>query len=239
MLRSLIYFLKLAIYWLLFFTLYRIIFILIYPGKIPDGKYSEALLTFLFGLRLDASTISYLIAIPLIIWAIQQFIKTNFLNRINHFYHLALISAITVVCISNIAMYGEWNALINYNMLFYFAAPAKMFPYLSALKLLCVVFGVAVIIAVFILIFRMMLLMVIPYSTTNMTRKLIVISLLFPIVFVIMRGGTQQTPINETFSCYSETKFIEHLSINPAWHLGRTTIVALNTKEEKSLIANP
>ena len=234
MLRGLIYFSKLALYWLMFFTLYRISFILIYSEKIPDEKYSEALMTFLYGLRLDASTIAYLINIPLILWSIQQFVKKNFLNRINHFYNLAMISAITVLCISNIAMYGEWNSLINYNTLFYLAAPAKMFPYLTTLELIGVGLGVAVVIAVFVLIFRVMILMVIPYSTTKITRKLIVIPTLFPIVFLIMRGGTQQTPINETFSCYSEIRFIDHVSINPVWHLGHMAIVALNEDETEN-----
>lgn len=231
MLRSLIYFLKLALYWLLFFTLYRILFILIYPGKIPEGKYSEALMTFFYGLRLDSATIMYLITFPLILWAIQQFVKKNLLNRINHVFNLTLISALTVLCVSNIALYGEWNALINYNTLFYLLSPAKVFPYLTTLELIGACAGVAAVIAIFVLIFRVMILMVIPYSTSNMSRKLIIMPVLFPIVFLVMRGGTQQTPINETFSCYSETKFIDHVSINPAWHLGHT--VFLRMEEEK------
>ncbi len=234
MLRGLIYFLKLTLYWLLFFTLYRIIFILIYPGKIPDGKYSEALMTFFFGLRLDASTIAYLITIPLILWAIQQFVKKNILNRINHFYNLALISAITLLCISNIAMYDEWNALINYNTLFYLVVPAKIFPYLTTLELICVCIGMAAVLAVFVLIFRVMILMVLPYSTSSISRKLIIIPTLLPITFLIMRGGTQKMPINETFSCYSEVRFIDHVSINPVWHLGHMTILALNDNETKN-----
>lgn len=219
---------------MMFFTLYRIVFILIYPSKIPDGKYSEAMMTFLFGLRLDASTIAYLISIPLILWAIQQFVKKNFLNRINHFYNLALISALTVLCTSNIAMYDEWNALINYNTLFYLVAPAKIFPYLSTLELFFACIGVAAVIAIFVLIFRVMILMVLPYSTSTMSRKLIVIPVLLPIVFLIMRGGTQQTPINETFSCYSEIRFIDHVSINPVWHLGHTVFLGVEEEEKEA-----
>ena len=227
MLRGLLYFLKLSFYWLIFFTLYRLCFILIYPNKIPKGHYSEALTTFLYGLRLDISTIAYLITLPLILWAFQQFIKKNFLNKINHFYNLAMISATALLCISNIAMYGEWNSLINYNTLFYLVAPAKMFPYLTTLELIGVCIGMAVVIAIFVLLFRMMLLMVIPYSTTGTKRKVIIISLVFPCVFIIMRGGLQESPINETSSCYSQTMFIDHVSINPLWHLGRMTTLAM------------
>jgi hypothetical protein len=227
MLRGLLYFLKLSLYWLIFFTLYRLCFILIYPGKIPAGHYAEAMTTFLYGLRLDLSTIAYLITIPLILWSIQQFVKKNILNQINHIYNLVMISAITLLCISNIAMYGEWNSLINFNTLYYLVAPAKMFPYLTTLELIGVCAGATVVIAIFVLLFRAMILMVMPYSTTTTKRKMIVIPILFPIVFIIMRGGFQQAPINETVSCYSETLFIDHVSINPVWHLSRMSLQAL------------
>jgi hypothetical protein len=238
MLRGLLYFLKLSLYWLIFFTLYRLAFILIYPDKIPEGKYSEALTTFLYGFRLDLATIAYLITIPLILWATLQFFKNNFLNKINHAYNLIMISAITLLCISNIAMYGEWNALINYNTLFYLVAPAKMFPYMTTLELVGVCIGAAVVIAVFVLLFRAMILMVIPYSTTTPQRKLMVVPALFPVVFILMRGGLQSVPINETTSCYSDTKFIDHISVNPVWHLGHMTILALQEPEEENQVGN-
>src|ERR1051326_2683442 len=232
MLRSLLFFLKLSFYWLLFFTLYRLIFILIYPSKIPVGKFSEALMTFLYGLRLDASTIAYLITLPLILWAIQQFVKNNFLNIINHYYNLLLIGLITILCISNIAIYGDWNALINFNTLYYLLAPAKMFPYLTTLELAGVIFGVVVVIAIFVLWFRVLILMVLPYSSGKISKKIIVISLAAPIVFIVMRGGFQEVPINETSACYSENKFINHVSVNPVWHLGRTAFLGVEEQEE-------
>lgn len=237
MLRGLLYFLKLSLFWLIFFTLYRLAFILIYPSKIPQGEYSLAWATFLYGLRLDISTIAYLITIPLILWTIQQFFKHNFLNKINHFYNLVMITAITLLCTSNIAMYGEWNSLINYSTLYYLVAPAKMFPYMTTLELIGVCTGVAVVVAIFVLLFRVMILMVMPYSTTTTKRKLMVIPVLFPVIFIIMRGGLQQAPIDERTSCYSDTKFIDNVSINPVWHLGYMTIQAIN--EPDTAITKP
>lgn len=234
MLRSFFFFIKLSLYWLLFFTFYRLAFILIYQGKIPEGKFSEALMGFLYGLRLDASAIAYLISVPLILWALQQFFKKNFLNRIHHYYNLAFIALVTVLCISNIAMYGEWNALINFNTLYYLLVPAKIFPYLTTFELVGVIIGVAVVIALFVLLFRVMILMVLPYATSKFPVKVIAISLAAPVVFLIMRGGWQQTPINETFACYSDTRFIDHVSINPVWHLGHTAFLGVEEIEEEN-----
>lgn len=230
MLRSLLYFLKLAAFWMIFFTLYRAVFFLVYVDKIPDGKTSEALMAFFYSLRLDFSTIAYLLTIPLLLWGIQQFVKKNFLNRINHYFNLALISFITLLCISNIGIYGDWNALINYNTLFYLLKPTAMFPYFSTLQLIGAFIGIAAVIALFVLLFRVMILMVIPYSTGRMIYKIIIVPLSLPFAFLIMRGGTQSFPINERSSCFSETQFIDHVSINPVWHLGHMTLVAM--KEE-------
>jgi len=239
MLRSLLYFLKLATFWMIFFALYRIIFLLVYTDKIPDGETSEALMVFFYSLRLDFSTLAYLLVIPLILWAIQQFIKKNFLNRINHYFNLALIVLITLLCISNIAMYGEWNALINYNTLYYLLEPAKMFPYFSTLQLIGTFIGVAVVIAFFVLLFRVMILMVIPYSTGKIIYKLIIVPLSLPVAFLILRGGTQDSPINEISSCFSETQFMNHVSINPVWHLGHMSMMAAEEKETQDVQQKP
>lgn len=232
MLRSLLYFIKLVSYWLLFFTLYRIIFLLVYPSKTPVGKFYESLKIFYYSLRLDFATIAYLITIPLILWAFQQFMKSNLLNRINHFYNLFMISVITLLCISNIAMYGEWNSLISFNTLYYLVSPAKVFPYMTTLELIGVCLGVAVIISVFVLLFRVLILMVIPYSTGKILYKIIILPVIFPVVFFTMRGGLQQMPINESFSCFSQVLFFDNVSINPAWHLGRMTVIAMDKQDE-------
>ncbi len=234
MIRSLLYLLKLALYWLIFFTLYRICFLLIYPGRIPDGKVSEAMLVFLYSLRIDASTIAFLIGIPFILWAIQQFIKNNFLNRFNHYFNLVLISLATILCITNIAKYGDTNTLINYNTIYYLVAPAKIFPYLTTLELICVITGVIIVIAIFVLLFRFMILMVIPYSTSKMIYKIIFVPILFPIIFLVMRGGTHEKLINEKIACFSETSFFNHVSVNPVWYLGHTIVLAIKESGEVS-----
>lgn len=232
MLRSFLFFLKLSSFWLIFFTLYRLTFLLIYMDKVPEGKFSEALLAFVYSIRLDASAIAYLITIPLILWAVQQFVKKNFLNRIHHFYNLGMIAVVAVACISGIALYGEWESLLNYNTLYYLVAPAKVFPYLNTLQLIGAMAGVAVVIAIFVLLFRVMILMVLPYSTGKLIHKIIIIPALYPAVFVIARGGIQETPINETFACYSENNFFNHVSINPVWHLGHT-LLAMKEEEQQ------
>lgn len=224
MLRSLFFFLKLSGFWLIFFTLYRIIFLFIYMEKIPDGKFSEALLVFYYSFRLDSSAIAYLISIPLFLWAVQQFVKKNFLNRIHHFYNLGLILVVTMVCISNIAMYREWGTLLNSDTLYYLISSAKIFPYLNTLQLVFVMLGATVIMVAFVLLFRAMLLMVLPYSTRKAIHKMIIIPVICLVVFLMARGGFQETPINETFACYSGNNFINHVSINPVWHLGYTIL---------------
>lgn len=227
MLRSLLYFLKLIIYWLFFFTLYRICFLIIYANKIPDGTLSESLMVFYHSIRLDFATIGHLIFIPFVIWALQQFTKANLLNHINYIYNVILIISITLLCISTIALYDEWNALINYNTLHYLISPAKIFPYLSTIGLIIVSIGAVVVITIFILLFRLLILMVIPYSTEKMIYKIIILPIAFPLLVIMMRGGVTANSINERSACFSKTKFFDHISVNPVWHLSHMTALAI------------
>lgn len=227
--RSLIYFIKLFLYWLLFFILYRTIFVLCYPGRIPDGKFLESLLVFWYALRLDASAIAYLISFPLILWAVQQFVKKNLLNRINHYYNLAMIVAAALLCMADISLFEERNSLLDYSSLL-LLTPAKIFPSLTTLELIGVFIGIAAIIAIFVMLFRVMMLMALPYSTSTLLRKLIVIPILYPVTFVVMRGGFGQTPISENDFRFSDVEFFNQASINPAWHLGHSVF---QTKKEE------
>lgn len=231
MLRSIIYLLKLSAFWLLFFTIYRVCFFLCYIKHIPEDKTTEAILIFWNALRLDISAISYLILIPYVLWVMQQFMKANLLNRINHFYNLALITTLSILCISNIAIYGDMKSLINYNTIYFMVDPAKNFPYMTTLELIGVCIGAAIIISIFVLIFRVLILMVIPHSTNKLILKLLIAPIFIPILFTTLRGGTQKTPINESFVSTSSEEFFNTVCVNPVWHLGQTTLAAWNKPE--------
>lgn len=226
MVRGLLYFVRLSLYWMLFFFVYRILFLFIYPGRILKGEITEALYVFIFSIRIDMSTIAYLICFPAILWGLQQFIKKNFLNLINHFYNIVLIVSLSAVCIANIVTYESRGRLISFNTLYYLISPSQMFPLLSTFELIAVTIGFVAIIAVFILLFRVMILMVMPYATTTVLRKIVFVSLVFPTLFIFMRGGLQPIPINESSAYYSDTEFLNHVSVNPAWYLGKKTLLA-------------
>jgi hypothetical protein len=232
--RSLIYFTKLILYWLLFFSLYRVCFILIYSHQISGHTFLQGLIVFYHSFRLDMATIGYMILFPFVMWVIQQFFKDNFLNHIHYVYHIILISASTLLCISTIALYGEWNTLINYNTLHYLISPSKMFPYLSTWELVAVAGGAALVITLFILLFRLLILMVIPYSTRKPIYKIAVIPIAIVLLIVMMRGGFKYSSINEKSAFFSPVKFYDQVSVNPVWHLSYMTALAIkaNTNDE-------
>ena len=94
------YFLRLIIFWLLYFAVFRILFIMYHHIKIPDGEHSETVLSLFYGLRLDLSTACAAIAIPYILWSFQQFYKSRFIHRVNLVINVGLISIVSILSIA-------------------------------------------------------------------------------------------------------------------------------------------
>ncbi|MFH1005755.1 MAG: hypothetical protein V1781_09755 [Bacteroidota bacterium] len=220
MIRSLLFLAKLALYWLIFLTLNRIIFLITYSGNIPEGKFIEAILSFYYAIRLDASVIAYLIFFPMILWAVQQFVKKNFINHINYYYNLAMIVVLSLFLTINMIAYGKTGTHINLLTLEYITHPVEAFYLLTAWQNIEVFIIISLVIVSFTLFFRRMILMVIPFTTNPIVFKVIAIPIIVPFIFLILRGGIQQQPINKTFVYYSDVQFFNDAAVNPIWLLG-------------------
>ena len=120
----------------------------------------------------------------------------------------------------NMIAYGETGTHINHLTLEYITHPMEAFYLLTAWQNIGVVIIVSLVIAFFILFFRRMILMVIPFTTNPMWFKIIVIPVLLPLIFFVLRGGIQQQPINKTFAYYSDVQFFNDAAVNPIWLLG-------------------
>lgn len=117
---------RLFIFWMLYFALFRLVFIIYHHTKIPDGKHSQTGLSFFYALPLDVATVCALLFIPYVLWAFQQFYKNRIIHLINLFYTVFFIFFVAILSIINLKMYGELGKLLSAND-FYFSSYFKMF----------------------------------------------------------------------------------------------------------------
>jgi hypothetical protein len=217
------YLVRLSVFWLLFFALFRVLFIIYHHAKIPDGEHSETSLSFIYGLRLDLATISALIFIPYLLWSFQQFYKNRFIHLLNLGYNISLIVIVSVLSIFNIKIYGEYGTMMNTEDLVYLLYPKEAVTFLSIWSLLLLLGTSAFIAFLGIKAYRRNITNF-SLPVENKIIKTIQIAIIPFLLFIAFRGGFQNVPINEDESHYSNLNINNDIATNNIWYLGHSIV---------------
>ncbi|HRG39562.1 MAG TPA: hypothetical protein PK289_13610, partial [Bacteroidia bacterium] len=135
------YLLKLFIFWLLFFAIFRLLFVIYHHTRIPDSEHSETVLAFFYALPLDISAACAGLVIPFILWSFQQFHKRRWIHLINLSFIIFLIITISILSIANIKMYGEWGTLLSSRAFYYLLYPSEIAHFISGWSLFLLLTG--------------------------------------------------------------------------------------------------
>ncbi len=211
------YLLQLVIFWLVIFALFRVLFLALHLTTITHNGILPALRSIIAGFRLDLSTISFLIFPSFLFWILQQYIKGRLISLLNTIYHIIILFLISLLAVSNIKMYHEWGALLNFGVFDYVAHPREVLTFVSTTQLILLVVFLALYLGFSLWLYKKI---VTHFSTPikNVFLKTALIVLPIGILPIMARGGLQLAPINESSAYFSKTPFYNHVAINPAWY---------------------
>jgi phosphoglycerol transferase MdoB-like AlkP superfamily enzyme len=223
------YLIKLIVFWILFFAFFRLLFVIYHHAKIPDGKHSNTVMAFIYGLRLDLSVACFAAIIPYVLWSIQQFYKRRLTHKINLFFNVFLIILISLLSIANIKIYGEWGTLLNARALHYLLYPKEAVASISIWALSLLLFSSFTAAYIGIKYYRKHLT---HFSYTIENKKLkVALIIIFPVLLMIgARGGLQLAPVNESAAYYSPLSINNHVATNNIWYLAHSILDANETK---------
>ena len=215
------YLVRVTLFWLLYFAMFRVLFIVYHHAKIPDGEHSETSMSFIYALHLDLATISALIFIPFLLWAFQQFYKNRFIHRINLGYNICLICIVSTLSIFNIKIYGEYGTLLNTEDLAYLLYPKEAVTFLSIWSLLLLLSASAFFAYIGIRSYRRNITNF-SHPVENASVRLLQIIAIPILHFLVLRGGVQQAPISDQDSHYSSLNINNDIATNNIWFLGHS-----------------
>ena len=213
--------LRFFLFWLLIFFIDRLIFVFYFLNKFKEASASDFFLIFYKGLRLDASTVMYVSALPLIVFIILWLFRSiRFPYWIPKYYAYIVIAVISFISIVNFNVYREWGNKINYRILdFTFDSPKEALassgssPILSSFVIFFIQLGIGLWLSRKILDFRM------PKEPVPLWQKIPVILLLIVAAGLLIRGGWQLSPINQSMAYFSDKPILNHAAINTEWNL--------------------
>lgn len=214
-------FLRQFAFWILFFNLNRLVFLLYHTNILMVEKIPlhEILGAFYHAFKLDLATASYIMIIPFLILLAQTAYSPNWLNALNKIYSGFLIFAYALTTAGEMGIYSEWKTKLTYKVVKYLSRPDEI--YNSAET--GVFFILLLIFLVLVFIGNFAYLKLFYFNILNLGRNLW-FSLLFltitpALLFIGLRGGIQQIPINQSESYYSTHNIMNLAAVNNGFNL--------------------
>ena len=180
----------------------------------------EIVAVFYHALRLDISTICYLMAIPLLLFSVQLFFNHKIIAIIIRGITLVELLFASIISLAEIGIYSEWLCKLNYKALLYLRHPTEIFATASAAFLIFAILSVASLTVLFYIIYVKVIIRpaIVPMRKSYFISLLI--SLIMPATcFAGMRGGLNAIPISQSSAYFSNHAIVNDLAINPLWNI--------------------
>lgn len=209
------------VFWILFFNFTRFVFLVYYSGLISiEGiKFTDVLAVFSHAFKLDLATACYFLAFPFILLLLQSFWSPKWLNILNKVYSGFMIFMYSLSAAAEMGIYAEWKTKLTFKIVKYLSNPSEIYNSAETGTFF-------LLLLIFVLMFASGLSAYLLLFYRNYTREKVHVlnSLVFafvlpPVLFVGLRGGVQQIPINQSQSYFSGHNILNVSAVNNAFNL--------------------
>lgn len=218
---TLLTFFRQFLFWILFFNFSRLIFLIfnnniLRAEKIPMSEISGV---FYYSFKLDFATACYIMVIPFLLLVVGFVLKKKWLRFVNIGYAVVIIAGYALTVAGEIGIYPEWKTKLTYKVIKYLQHPAEIYNSAQTgtffiLLLLWIVLTAG---AIF---------LYIRFFCPDFREKKLnpVFASLFTLItpgllFIGLRGGIQEIPINQSESFYSRHNILNIVSVNNGFNL--------------------
>jgi hypothetical protein len=226
MLRSLISFIRFVVFWVVFSFITRVAFELYFIDKLKKADFSEVIQTFLYGIRIDLSAAGYICVLPLLVFIITWFIPRAYVKpvflKVYVYFFIFLISLITIL---NLNIFREWGTKISYRVFdTLFHAPSEAVASTGSSPIgLSLAIGVALL-AIGILLSHIIINYKFKKPAAPFYIKIPAALLLAGFNLLIVRGGLQVAPMNQSMAYFSDKQILNQSALNTEWNLMHNTL---------------
>jgi phosphoglycerol transferase MdoB-like AlkP superfamily enzyme len=209
------------LFWIVFFNFTRLVFIiynlrLILVEKIP---LTEILLIPIKSFHLDLATACYIMFIPFLVLLVQSVYSPKWINWVGKVYTAILCLAYALTAAGEMGIYSEWKTKLTYKVIKYFSHPSEIYNSSEAGIFYLLVF-------LFLFMFLSGYIAYIKFFAVEIIRERrnLLFSFLFliitpPLMFIGLRGGVQEIPINQSESFFSRHNIVNVTAVNNFFNL--------------------
>jgi phosphoglycerol transferase MdoB-like AlkP superfamily enzyme len=209
-------------FWLVLFTVERIIFLLWYRGMlVHEGiSFVEILSVFPHAFKLDMSTFAYLFVIPFLLLTVRLFVRGNWINVAMKVYIALLVVLYVLTCTAEIGLFGEWNTKLSFKALVYLQHPDEVFNSVpTAHFFLLILVWLSQSVLFLYLYNRFFFVRIDTDKRPSLIYSLLWIVMAPGFLFLMMRGGTSEIPISASQSYFSKHNILNISAVNPGYNI--------------------
>ncbi|RQO74179.1 sulfatase [Pedobacter sp. KBW06] len=226
MFKSLIFFIRFYIFWLLFFFLDRLMFLLIYHKKLAMVPLSETMATFYHAISLDLSMAAYLAIVPLlgyIYWFLsgRKVVELKWITP----YNIVLIVLFSIISVVNFNIYREWGSKVNAKAIgFAISTPTEAMASSASSPIGLSLALLVLLIALSIFMQRWIVSRKLNFGSNPVWLRTLVSVLLVALTFLLIRGGLRGSPITQSMAYFSKEQLLNQAAVNTEWNLLRSSL---------------
>lgn len=208
--------------WLAFFVVARLWFMLYYSHQTDDVDLLTLLSIPWNGLILDLSASAYLSLFPFVFMAFSIWLPSLIVRRLISIYTIGMLILLNFLLLLDLVLFHAWGTRLTSGFLMYLSTPGDMIA--SASTAMLFTGGLAWLVSswLWIFIFSVYIKPPLYELKKGVFWQFPALLLITSWLFLIMRGGWQTIPINESRVYFSNNNFANQAAVNFAWSFGNS-----------------
>jgi len=214
------FFIAYILFWYAFFIASKLIFLFYHNSQSFKLSFADWVGVFIHGLKLDFSTIGYILIFPVIVLIFSSILNSKIVYYILNVYTIVILVLSVIFTATDLELYKYWGFRLDSTPMLYINKPKEM---LASVRWYTIVLALLFITA-FSLVLIHLYLRYIAVFIRNAGKGKILVSILFiiilPLLIIPVRGGFGTSPVNLSTAYFHENSFANHAAVNLLWNIG-------------------
>ena len=214
-----------AVFWLLFFTSFKGLFLVYQFNQTSELSYGQLFGVFYHGLAMDLSFTAYTLAIPYLLISIDTLIglkQGSWLKPVLWIYTILFVFIYTFMCSADLELYKAWGFRLDDTPLNYINTPKEMAASVGAAPIWLLVIINIIFNVFFTQAYKRTLHTLLPWQHKNYRLLTPVMLLITGSLVIVMRGGLQTIPLNQSTVAFSSSYFANQAALNVPWNFAHS-----------------
>jgi len=209
--------LKVFAFWLLFFTMAKILFLVINMNSTAELGFTTILGVFVHGLKLDLSMSGYCTLLIMVLWLLTSLFYSKIHFRVFNITSYILIGFLALLSILDARLYHYWGFKLDLTAFGFLSTPKEAAASVQTSDLAVFVLAYIVLAFASFSVFKRIFRHIKPAQHHWKTIGLNLV--LVGVVFLPIRGGIGVATIGLSSAYFSSNSFANHAAVNTTWNL--------------------